>query len=299
MAVCENQLPRAAAQLAFAGLCAALLAGCEGSKPTVEAPREPAAAKPVKATFPEGLDPRLHQPFTEAVLADPPDGAARPPDETKAGKNVARLYEAVVGKDGIGGLWEKVVFATRAGKRLNYTATIETDQGKIAIELWPDVAPNHVRNFVALARAGYYNGLAFDRTVREELEGDKGTFIEYIEAGCPLGTADPTYGSIGYWLKPELSDKVKHEAGTIGAWHGEELETAACKFYITLDKAPWMDGNWTVFGKVTEGLDVARAIRARPVRSEEKDRPQEPVVIRSVTVECKEAEAVAAAGQSP
>src|SRR5262249_47435071 len=94
-------------------------------------------------------------------------------------------------------------------------------------------------------------------------------------------------GSIGYWLKPELCDKVIHEEGTVGAWHAEEVETAACKFYITLSKAPWMDGNWTVFGKVTQGLDVARKILEGPVRRDDefRDRPQHPVVIRSVTIE--------------
>src|SRR5207249_4183040 len=101
------------------------------------------------------------------------------------------------------------------------------------------------------------------------------------------------YGSIGYWLKPELSEQVKHEAGTVGAWHAEEVETAACKFYITLDRAPWMDRNWTVFGKVTQGLEVARKIRARPTRAEEPDRPREPVVIRAVTIETREVEPAA------
>ena len=86
-------------------------------------------------------------------------------------------------------------------------------------------------------------------------------------------------------LKPELSEEVKHEAGTVGAWHGEEVETAACKFYITLERAPWMDGNWTVFGRVTQGLDVVRAIRGQPVRMDEKERPARPVIIRTVTVD--------------
>src|SRR5207247_1976408 len=106
-------------------------------------------------------------------------------------------------------------------------------------------------------------------------------------------TGDPSYGSIGYWLKPELSDKLEHEEGTVGAWHAEALETAACKFYITLSKAPWMDfingGRWTVFGKVSQGLAVARTILMRPVRDDEfRDRPVSPVVIRSVTIETRE-----------
>ena len=75
-----------------------------------------------------------------------------------------------------------------------------------------------------------------------------------------MGTGEPNYGSIGYWLKPEFNPKATHEPGTVGASHGEEVESAACKFYINLSKAEWMDGSFTLFGKVTKGLDVVRAI---------------------------------------
>jgi peptidyl-prolyl cis-trans isomerase B (cyclophilin B) len=301
MAVWASRCGRIIRQLGRTGCWLAVVAvGCTQQEPDQsKTPVLPAVVAATPNTPP--ADPRLHQPFLEAVLLEPPEGQdqLRPPDQTKAGKNVAKLYEAVVGKDGVGGLWDQVKFVSPAGKRLAYTATIDTELGKITIELWPDVAPNHVRNFVALARAGYYDGLEFDRTVNEKIGDAKDDFLEYLEAGCPLGTADPNYGSIGYWLKPELNEQVKHEAGTIGAWHAEEVETAACKFYITLDKAPWMDGNWTIFGKITQGLDVARAIRARPVRADEKDRPVHPVVMRAVTIASKEVEAAAAAGQAP
>src|SRR5262249_12321190 len=124
---------------------------------------------------------------------------------------------------------------------------------------------------------------------------DQKVVLELIEAGCPLGTGEPGLGSIGYWMKPEVSDKVRHVPGTVGAWHGEEVESAACKFYITLSDAAPLDGSWTIFGRVTQGLDVARTIRMRPVREDEPDRPQQPVVIRSVTVQCT-TDVTAAAG---
>jgi len=293
MEVCASRCSRATTWLGLTAL--AVLAGGCGQEPPdpikVEAP-PPAEKSKTPASSPVGD--RLHQPFTEAVFLEPPEGQLRPPDQTKTGKNVAKLYETIAGRDGVGGLWDKVKFATPAGKRITYVAAIKTDLGNIRIEFLPDIAPNHVRNFVALAMAGYYDGLEFDRTVKEEL-GDKATFIEYIEAGCPLGKGDPSYGSIGYWLKPELSEEINHEAGTVGAWHAEEVESAACKFYITLGKAPWMDGNWTVFGRVTEGLDVARAIRALPVRRDENDRPERPVVIRTVTIDQQEPERGASA----
>jgi peptidyl-prolyl cis-trans isomerase B (cyclophilin B) len=266
------------------------LAGCNGQAAGPAKPDKPGKAVASAAPVAVPLDPQLNQPFKEAVLFDPPDDAQRPPDVTKAGKVVGKLFEAIAGKDNQGGLWDQVQFVSPTGKCLNYTARLQTDLGPIVIELWPHIAPNHVRNFVALARAGYYDGLDFERVHHEELVDAKGQVFEYVEAGCPLGTGDPGYGSIGYWLKPELSDKVHHEAGTVGAWHAEELESAACKFYITLTPAPWMDGNFTVFGKVIEGLDVVRRIAARPQRAEDPfdGRPLEPVSIRQVTIQVRE-----------
>jgi len=287
MELCASRGSRVTNWLALTAFWAVLLAGCNQQPSDSDKVEAPDASVKQKGSAKSPVDDPLHQPFLEAVLVEPPDGQLRPPDKTKAGKYVATLYEAIVGQDGVGGLWDKVKFVTPAGKRVNYAATIKTDLGNIRIEFFPDIAPNHVRNFVALAMAGYYDGLEFDRTVHEEFADDKGTFLDYIQAGCPLGTGDPSYGSIGYWLKPELCDKIQHEAGTVGAWHAEELESAACKFYITLDKAPWM-GNWTAFGKVTQGLDVARAIHALPVRRDEKDRPEHPVVIRAVTIDRQE-----------
>ena len=219
-----------------------------------------------------------YQSFKDTTLQDPPKGQSLPDTGlTKTGKSVGKLYESVLAE------WEKVTFVTSDGKKLVYVATITTDLGTITIELWPDVAPNHVRNFVALARAGYYDGLAFDRAIKRQ--EDNGGIFELLEAGCPVGTAEANLGSIGYWLKPEFHPKATHDVGTIGASHGEDVESAACKFYINLSKAEWMDGNFTLFGKVTQGLDVLRAIHQRPVRDDGfNDRPVEPVVMQKVTV---------------
>jgi cyclophilin family peptidyl-prolyl cis-trans isomerase len=280
--------------LAWCWLVAA--SGC-GQKPAEgpdEPPSKPASVPPPAKGAPvaqaRAMDPQLHKPFKEATIAEPPENQWLP-EVTKTGKSIGKLYETIAGKDGCGGLWDQIVFVSPSGKRLAYTATLKTSLGAIVLELWPDVAPSHVRSFLALAKASYFDGLEFDRTVREELDAAKGQFFECVEAGCPVGTGEPNYGSIGYWLKPELSDKVRHEPGTVGAWHAEELETAACKFYITLTPAPWMDGSWTIFGKVKQGLDVVRAIRNRPVQDDElRDRPRQPVVIESVTLQCREVE---------
>jgi peptidyl-prolyl cis-trans isomerase B (cyclophilin B) len=244
-----------------------------GGGPGQQATSTAAKSQPAPDLSPEA---RLHQPFRDATVAEPPEDQWLP-DITKTGKSVGRLYEKVLTE------WDKVRFLTPDGKKLACSATITTDLGNITIELWPEVAPNHVRNFVALARAGYYDGLAFDRAIKREEQ--QARLFEALEGGCPVGSGEPNYGSIGYWLKPEISGAVTHEEGSIGAWHGEEVESAACKFYINLSKAEWMDGSFTLFGKVTQGLDVLRTIHSRPVRDDAQgDRPVEPVVIRRVTV---------------
>jgi peptidyl-prolyl cis-trans isomerase B (cyclophilin B) len=285
--------------LVAAGSLAALI-GC-GGKPAVPVaspkaePQSPAVSVPASvsaeqsadATFP---DDALHQPFAKATRGgdDPPALCNRPPDMTVTGKPVGKLYEEVVR------LWTTIRFVNASGKPLSYSATVETDQGSIEIALRPDVAPNHVRNFVALAKAGYYDGLRFDRVRHEEPEMPAGgPALDLIEGGCPLGTGEPGYGSIGYWLKPEFDDKDKpkltHEEGTVGACRGTEADSAACRFYVSLSKAPYLDGNYTAFGKVTQGLDVARRIFLQPGVSSETDadgsrRPLNPVIIRKVTI---------------
>src|SRR5204862_6867632 len=100
----------------------------------------------------------------------------------------------------------------------------------IDIALDPDLAPNHVRNFIALAKVGYYDGLVFDRITEGPLEGEQKIHFEAIEAGCPLGKGDLLENSIGYWLNPEFDPQAHHEEGTVGFCHSEERDTAACKF---------------------------------------------------------------------
>jgi peptidyl-prolyl cis-trans isomerase B (cyclophilin B) len=273
---------------------AACLGGCSKSKSAKDAPKAdhgvPITAtgysqksgnlKGGKSAANSTANP-LEQPLLEAALLEPPDESLlRPPETTIAGKSVGRMFEAIAGHDGVGGLWDKIALTTPDGKIIRYTAKVITDLGTITIELWPDVAPNHVRNFIALAKVGYYNGLGFDVARREH--GPHDTLWGLIEAGCPLGTGEPGYGSIGYWLKPEFSHKI-HEPGTVGACREEHLESASTKFYITLSEIPGMDHYWTVFGKVIQGLDVARTIFQRPVDKEFY--LEERVLIREVTIQ--------------
>jgi cyclophilin family peptidyl-prolyl cis-trans isomerase len=236
---------------------------------------------------------RLQQPFKDAVLLEPPiEDLQRPPDLTPAGKNVAKIFEAIAGKDNQGGLWDQVRFTDAEGRLLRYRAVLTTSLGEIHIELYPQAAPNHVRSFIALARAGYFEGMPIYRSVRE-MDGDT-VAAAYIESGCPRGDGEIGYGSIGYWLKPEIKgNKLTHEEGAVGAWHQQELETAACRFYITAEKMPQMDGAFTVFGKVTHGLDLVRRINTSPVMDTTTQRLKEPVPIQSVTIQVLEEELAA------
>jgi cyclophilin family peptidyl-prolyl cis-trans isomerase len=108
-----------------------------------------------------------------------------------------------------------------------------------------------------------------------------------VEAGCPLGTGEPGIGHLGYWLKPEFNAELKHDEGTVGACLTGDSDKAGCRFYVTLTKAPVMDGNFTIFAKVTDGLDVLRTIVRQP-RPDGALRPNRPTVIRTVTIETRE-----------
>jgi cyclophilin family peptidyl-prolyl cis-trans isomerase len=226
-------------------------------------------------------DPRLKQSFAEATRADVPADFQRPPDLTLTGKSVGKLYSDLVT------LWPTIGLTAPDGTLIPYVATVETDLGAIEIALRADLAPNHVRNFICLAKLGYYDGLVFERTVHAKPADHPEQEVDVLEGGCPLGTGDIGIGSLGYWLKPEYSTET-HDVGTIGAPRGTDPDTACCRFYVTLSKAPFLDGNFTVFGKATSGLDVAKRIFSLPVRNDadypEGDRPEKPVVIRKVTI---------------
>jgi len=254
------------------------LAGCWHKEPP--APDAGQADSSIAANAPS-LDPHLHQPFSQATLSDPPEDALVPPDTTMTGKSVGKLYEEVKA------LWDDVRFVSPKGKQLAYNAIVDTEVGTIDIVLRPDLAPNHVRSFVALARAHYFDGLVFERAIHDENPDAR---LDMIEAGCPLGQGDVGLGSIGYWLKPEASAEGINDEGAVGACHVAGGMDACC-FYITLVKIPAMDGDYTVFGKVTRGLDVARKILSLPLSNESSgQRPLKPVVMRSVTIETHEVE---------
>jgi cyclophilin family peptidyl-prolyl cis-trans isomerase len=131
----------------------------------------------------------------------------------------------------------------------SYVATIKTSKGDIVAELYPKDAPQTVNNFVFLARDGFYNNLTFHRVVPG--------FV--IQGGDPLGTGT---GGPGYNIPPEIKDK--HSLGALAmARQGGPPQTtpsSGSQFYITLAPQPGLDGQYTVFGQVTQGMDVVQKI---------------------------------------
>ncbi len=118
---------------------------------------------------------------------------------------------------------------------------IETDRGKLVIELLPDVAPKTVARFTELVKKGFYNGLTFHRVVPKFL----------IQGGDPAG--DGTGGS-GKTIPAEFSER-KHLLGTVGMARTKDPDSADSQFYICLEPQPFLDGKYTVFGQVVEGVD--------------------------------------------
>ncbi|HXG59975.1 MAG TPA: peptidylprolyl isomerase [Planctomycetota bacterium] len=172
----------------------------------------------------------------------------------------------------------------------DWVASIETNHGSIAIEFFPDVAPNHVLNFVRLARSGFYEGSIFHRIIPGFM----------MQGGAPR---DPK-NELKTPLQAEFSDR-KHVFGTVSAARTNDPHSATSQFFICFAPAPHLDGQYSVFGRVVEGADVVKEIekvktdhspckgcgavapRPGPTRccgSHHQDRPEADVVIKKVTL---------------
>ena len=157
----------------------------------------------------------------------------------------------------------------------NPIVTIQTNQGTIQVELYPDVAPNTVNNFISLVQKGFYNGTIFHRVIPGFM----------IQGGDPEGTG---MGGPGYSIKGEFAangfaNNLKHTAGVISMARAQNPDSAGSQFFIMVEDAPHLDGQYADFGKVTQGLEVAQAIVSAP--RDWHDRPREDQVMETVTVE--------------
>ena len=154
--------------------------------------------------------------------------------------------------------------------------TIEMmDGGVMTGELYEDVAPVTVENFESLANKGFYDGLTFHRVIPGFM----------IQGGDPDGTG---CGGPGYTIKGEFSgngfrNDLKHTDGVLSMARTNDPDSAGSQFFIMVADAPYLDGQYAAFGKITEGTDVAHDIAMKP--RDQYDMPLEPVVIKTIKVE--------------
>jgi peptidyl-prolyl cis-trans isomerase B (cyclophilin B) len=160
-----------------------------------------------------------------------------------------------------------------AAELAGYRAVLETTAGRITLAFRPDKAPEHVRNFLRLAAAGVYDGTPFHRVVRG--------FV--IQAGSTNFRREPLNDLQGRrvrTLQPEFND-ILHAAGTLSMARGDDPASASTSFFICTAAAPSLDGKYTAFGEVVDGMAVVQAIEAAPVDGET---PKERIEITRVTV---------------
>lgn len=151
-------------------------------------------------------------------------------------------------------------------------AVFETSKGTFRIQLFTERAPLTAKNFIDLARKGFYDGQIFHRVIDGFM----------IQGGDPLGTGR---GGPGYTIKDEFHPRLTHDGPGILSMANAGPNTGGSQFFITLDKTPWLDGKHAVFGKVTEGLEVVKAIGKTPTGA--NDRPVDAVTVNKVIIEEK------------
>ena len=149
------------------------------------------------------------------------------------------------------------------------------DGGKIVCELYPDKAPQSVRNMISRANKGFYDGLIFHRVISGFM----------IQGGCPKGTGT---GGPGYCIKGEfklngVKNNLSHKRGVVSMARAQSPNSAGSQFFIMHADAPHLDGDYAAFGHVVSGMDVVDAIAA--VKTDYNDRPQTEQKMKSVTVE--------------
>lgn len=160
----------------------------------------------------------------------------------------------------------------------NPIVTIELENGQVMRgELYPEKAPNTVNNFIALANGGFYDGLTFHRVIPGFM----------IQGGCPSGTGT---GGPGYQIRGEFAgngfekNDIKHTLGVLSMARAMRPDSAGSQFFIMVEAAPHLDGQYAAFGQITENVEAAVAVSRVP-RNMMNDKPTKPQVIRSIRVD--------------
>lgn len=154
--------------------------------------------------------------------------------------------------------------------------TFEFENGDIIkAELYPEIAPNTVRNYISLINKNYYDGLTFHRVIKGFM----------IQGGCPIGngTGGPGYSIKGEFTSNGFKNDLKHDEGVLSMARAMNPNSAGSQFFIMHKKSPHLDGQYAAFGKVTEGLDVVDKIAN--TKTDYRDKPAEEVKLKKVTVE--------------
>lgn len=158
----------------------------------------------------------------------------------------------------------------------NPIVTIEMENGDIMkAELYPDIAPNTVNNFISLIKKGYYDGVIFHRVINGFM----------LQGGDPQGTGmgGPGYSIKGEFTQNGFDNQLAHTPGVLSMARTMDPNSAGSQFFIMHKNAPHLDGAYAAFGKVTEGMDVVNKIAEVPV--DWNDKPTEPQTMKTVTVE--------------
>lgn len=158
----------------------------------------------------------------------------------------------------------------------NPIITFEMENGDVMkAELYPEIAPTTVENFVSLVQKGFYDGLIFHRVIRGFM----------IQGGCPEGTGmgGPGYQIKGEFLQNGFPNALKHTPGVLSMARAMHPDSAGSQFFIMHETSPHLDGSYAAFGKIIEGMDVVN--RIAETATDFRDRPLEDQVMKKVTVE--------------
>lgn len=158
----------------------------------------------------------------------------------------------------------------------NPIITITMENGDvIKAELYPEIAPNTVNNFISLVKKGFYDGLIFHRVINGFM----------IQGGCPQGrgTGGPGYSIKGEFTYNGVKNDLKHTEGVLSMARAMHPDSAGSQFFIMHKNSPHLDGQYAAFGKVIEGMDVVNRIAETP--TDYSDRPMKPQKMKSVTVD--------------
>ena len=151
-----------------------------------------------------------------------------------------------------------------------YQVHFDTNLGPIKLDLYPDVAPNHVKNIIGLVKTNFYNGINFHRVVPG--------FV--IQAGCPDGVGT---GGPGYTINQEFNDK-KHVAGTLSMARTNDPNSAGSQFFLCLGDVPYLDSQYTVFGQAADEESLNTILEIGKVETSAHDKPVSDVTIKTATV---------------